>query len=122
MAGDIYGPGRLASCRVVTSLQFLKKEKRRERNGVSAKSNKANHDRRRCAFVYAMGTLSGAEEMDVQVKYWFVSAPETVRTLGKEGWDEEHWWKRNGRETFSTLGILAPRPGIEPASPCCWNV
>ena len=68
------GPGRLASCRVVTSLQFLKKEKRRERNGVSAKSNKANHDRRRCAFVYAMGTLSGAEEMDVQVKYWFVSA------------------------------------------------
>ena len=70
------GPGRLASCRVVTSLQFLKKEKRRERNGVSAKSNTANHSRRRCAFVYALGTLSGAEEMDVQVKYWFVRAQE----------------------------------------------
>ena len=23
-----------------------------------------------------------------------------MRTLGKEGWDEEDWWKRNGREAF----------------------
>ena len=68
------GPGRPASCRVVTSLQFRKKEKRKERNRISAKSNKANPRRRRCAFVYAMGTLSGAEELGEQVKYWFVSA------------------------------------------------
>lgn len=38
------------------------RKKRKERNGISAKSNKANPRRKRCAFVYAMGTLSGAED------------------------------------------------------------